>query len=129
MMAAALWIGGSVLLIGGICPIVLRGLTGRAETKAGDYDLKRFSVGEVLSESPPCPCQPSWELTSEDLVRAGTTPIVAEDHKTSPTAAPLALSEDKTLVPEDPPSPPREYRGDYYPVEKIPRTSTPPDVR
>jgi hypothetical protein len=118
-MTIALWGGGSVVLIGGIWPIVIALLTGGlwAKEKASvPYDLDRFkgeadhpqasAIGSVLAAD------------NDELQEASPQPIEA--------AAPASVKEldAETLAPlHEQADGPHHYQGEFYPVE---RTKSPP---
>jgi hypothetical protein len=136
-MQYILWMGGAVLLIGGLWPSLVSlmigaGLGGHKEKK-DDYDLSRFGKSREPAKSA-MPVKPA--VTDADMQKlrdledqlesnvAGMqmTGGVAASGVTSAANAPVKVlsggSEPaKTVAPTEPEEP-REYTGEYYPVVK-----------
>ncbi|HZL36437.1 MAG TPA: type II secretion system protein [Tepidisphaeraceae bacterium] len=118
----AIWTGGSVLVIGGVWPILLRLLIGAGfGRKRETYDLDRFQAG-------PDPVMGRQEITADDRRRlqelgeemirglqgtADAGPAVA-----SPPIPVRELAPQPTQPVPAAPGPDREYIGQYYPVTR-----------
>ncbi len=121
-MIIALWGGGSVLLIGGIWPIVLNVLIGAGfgakQAEEAEDDLSRFGAGKAEAKrSAPAPQTSGWDLTEEEIAQLGAIPAAAPEQPSRLAVKRLA-SDAVTEPPPPTPDGPHEYRGEFYPVEK-----------
>jgi hypothetical protein len=117
-MTVALWGGGSVVLIGGIWPIVIALLTGGLWGKQKDspaYDLDRFK--EEADQT---------RTTEAGTLAAGDEELEAAPPQPIEAAAPESVKklDAETLAPlHGQTDGPHHYQGEFYPVE---RTKSPP---
>jgi hypothetical protein len=133
----------SVVLIGGIWPIVLNLLIGagfgrKAEPKEPAYDLERFgkhpeeptAAVAAVNEDDMEKLHALEEELERNLVSRTTTSTAAGDGAASPAGAPAAVRQLSNapvdpLQPLDRPEDPHEYRGEYYPVAHPIKHETP----
>lgn len=121
-LTIALWGGGSVLLIGGVWPVVLGLLVGagfgRRQVDEEEYDLDRFGGG-ATAPAPAAGADDRLSAIEAELLAALTT---SPDHPDAADATrpvpPKALASEP-VEPKDVGRPEREhhYRGQYYPVD------------
>jgi hypothetical protein len=128
-MITALWGGGSVLLIGGVWPMMLSLLIGAGfggEGAGGDDDdaTQRGAPGDgasTVTEPPPTAdlLEHLHALESEMEAAAVTTSNEPPPQETAPAPAirPLANDADAPSTVEQLEGP-RDYRGEFYPVAK-----------
>ena len=114
-MRWVLWTGGSLLLVGGLWPLLLRWPMGAGwgpQPKAQPYDLSRFgsepappkqeaSPGPAVVADAPMPIQPAAEPAEP------------------PAASPVKQLSASPLQPAPPaePHPEKDYAGEFYPTE------------
>jgi hypothetical protein len=124
----ALWTGGSLLVIGGLWPLLLRLLVGAGYGKPladPAYDLDRFGHGSDPTAPPPADLTPAEAAQLEAAARslettlasAGPAPAgrVPAPDKDSPVVA-LSNIPLEPVPTADDVRDPKEYKGQFYPV-------------
>lgn len=135
---AALWGGGTVLLVGGIWPTLINlmigaGLGRKREPKKVEYDLDRFGKDYKRQSGPePKPAKPAITAADrskleemnlaleKDLAASGIAATANPSAATNLTAGTIRKLEDAPLEVAAVEKPPEEhdYRGEFYPVDR-----------
>lgn len=121
-LTIALWGGGSVILIGGLWPILISyGVSKHSEIEDGEYDLNRFGAGETSSAHRTKLADENDQYLRDldaELEAAAALGSGSAETKTQDIAVPLTLTpSDAEASSPPPPEPQHHYRGQYYPVD------------
>jgi hypothetical protein len=126
-----LWLGASLLLIGGVWPSVVSLMVGAGlgisgEEKGPEYDLERFKSEEAKKAAAAGPTAADMqhlheledELEKKLAAQRAGLPIPEDQPEQAPAAAKKLDGGPLENLAPDKPAEEHEYKGDFYPVDR-----------